>query len=79
MGRNHTSPHLNSFLGDYLQKIKCPDCDAEILILPDLKRMNQAIEEHINKEHSKDTPQAILRRMKIRDSLSNQVLEVLGR
>jgi hypothetical protein len=58
--------------------IKCPQCGDEILMIPTLKNMNQAIENHIqiHKELLKDQP---LQRQKtaiqIRLDLAHQVLK----
>ncbi len=58
--------------------IKCPDCGDEILMIPTLKTMNQAIENHIkiHKELLKNQP---LQRQKtaiqIRLDLAQQVLK----
>lgn len=35
--------------GNYFKRgfIKCPDCDEEILMVPTLKKMSEAIENHV--------------------------------
>lgn len=58
--------------------IKCPRCGDEILMIPTLKTMNQAIENHvrIHKELLKNEP--ILRQrtaMQVRLDLAHQVLK----
>ena len=63
----------------YLKKgyIKCPKCGEQILMIPTLKKMNDAIENHINihKNQLKDKP--IARQhiaIQIRLDLAHQVL-----
>jgi DNA-directed RNA polymerase subunit RPC12/RpoP len=62
--------------------IKCPECGDEILMIPTLKTMNQAIENHvkIHKELLKNNP---LERQKtaiqIRLDLAQQVLKQASR
>ncbi len=65
---------------DHLRRgfIKCPDCGDEILMSPTLRKMNQAIENHVkvHKEILKDRP--ILKQqtaMQIRLDLAQQVLQ----
>lgn len=61
--------------------IKCPDCGEEILMIPTLKTMNQAIENHVklHKETLKNNP--LLEHqtaMHIRLDLAQQVLQLAG-
>ncbi len=65
---------------DHLKRgfIKCPDCGDEILMIPTLRQMNQAIENHVkvHKEILRDRP--LLRQqtaMQIRLDLAQQVLK----
>jgi hypothetical protein len=58
--------------------IKCPDCGEEILMIPTLRKMNEAIENHVkgHKEMLKDN--ALFRQhtaIQIRLDLAQQVLE----
>jgi hypothetical protein len=66
--------------GSYLKKgfIKCPECGEEILMIPTLRMMNEAIENHvkIHKETLKADP--LLKQntaMHIRLDLAQQVLQ----
>ena len=58
--------------------IKCPECGDEILMIPTLRQMNQAIENHVkvHKEILSDRPfQKQQTAMQIRLDLAHQVLE----
>ncbi len=64
----------------YLRRglIKCPECGGEMLMIPTLRKMNQAIENHVkvHKELLKDRP--LLKQhkaMQIRLDLAQQVLQ----
>jgi hypothetical protein len=66
--------------GNYQRRgyIKCPQCGEEILMIPTLKIMNQAIEGHvqIHKEQLKDKPfQRQRTAIQIRLDLAQQVLK----
>ena len=52
------------------QFIKCPLCQTDILILPDIKAMTKAIEEHA-KQHA---PQARYKRAQLINNLTQQLL-----
>jgi len=56
--------------------IKC-ECGAKILLLPDLKEMNCAIEAHVakHKKMNKSTAKAKITIGKIRQNLTQQVIE----
>lgn len=58
--------------------IKCPDCGEEILITPTLRKMNEAIENHIQLHKKKTELKPLLDYSKpitIRISLARQTLE----
>jgi hypothetical protein len=58
--------------------IKCPDCGEEILLIPTLKVMNQAIENHVWKHKDQLKSDAIKMHqlaILIRLSLTGQVLQ----
>jgi hypothetical protein len=60
--------------------IKCPDCSDEILITPTLKKMNEAIENHIELHRKKTELKPLLNYTKpitIRLALARQILETL--
>jgi hypothetical protein len=64
----------------YVKKglIKCPDCGQEILITPTLKKMNEAIENHIQLHRKKTELKPLLNYTKpiiIRLALAKQILE----
>jgi len=57
--------------------IKCPECCEEILLIPSLRAMNEAIENHVNthKETLKSTPLVMHdKSINIRLDLAQQVL-----
>ena len=57
--------------------IKCPECSEEILMIPSLKAMNEAIENHVraHKETLKTSPLMMhSKSMNIRLDLAQQVL-----
>jgi hypothetical protein len=59
--------------------IKCPECGEEILMVPTLRKMNEAIENHvqIHKEQLKTTPLIEHHTaMHIRLDLAQQVLQL---
>jgi hypothetical protein len=63
----------------YVKKgfIKCPECGEEILMLPSLRKMNEAIENHVklHKELLKNSPLiSNIKSMNIRLDLAQQVL-----
>jgi hypothetical protein len=58
--------------------IRCPECGEEILMVPTLEKMIEAIENHISthrKQQSSETNEATLKPADIRTDLSEQVLE----
>ena len=58
--------------------IKCPDCNDEILITPTLRKMNEAIENHIEMHRKKTELKPLLNYTKpitIRLALARQILE----
>jgi hypothetical protein len=58
--------------------IKCPDCGQEILITPTLRKMNEAIESHIQLHKKKTESKPFLSYTKpitIRLALARQILE----
>jgi hypothetical protein len=65
----------------YLKKgyIRCPECGEEILMLPALRKMSEAIENHvkIHKEQLNTTPSLMQQQtaMHIRLDLAQQVLQ----
>lgn len=61
-----------------MDTIVCPECHEEILIVPNLKRMSEAIERHVDK-HRKDTPENTLLCTKIHSSLTQQILIAVAR
>lgn len=60
--------------------IRCPECGEEILMLPALRKMSEAIENHvkIHKEHLNTTPSIMQQQtaMHIRLDLAQQVLQL---
>lgn len=69
--------------------IKCNSCGEEILVVPDPRKMCQAIENHINKFHRKlfrgEDVRANLERaknrmecIKLRESLLNQIIDMIA-
>jgi hypothetical protein len=62
--------------------VKCPECGEEILMVPTLRVMNQAIETHvqIHKEQLKENPiKEHSKAIRIRLTLMGQVLKQAGR
>jgi hypothetical protein len=64
----------------YVKKgfIKCPDCGEQILITPTLRKMNEAIENHIQLHKKKIESKPLLNYTKpiiIRLALARQILE----
>jgi hypothetical protein len=58
--------------------IKCPDCGQEILITPTLRKMNEAIENHIQlhkKKHESKPLSNYTKSIAIRLALAKQILE----
>jgi hypothetical protein len=58
--------------------IRCPECGEEILMVPTLAKMIEAIENHINthrKQEFGETSAATLKPPNIRTDLTEQVLE----
>ena len=49
--------------------IKCDSCGAEILLVPNVKLMSQAIEAHVAKHRKKDPALAELEAERLRDNL----------
>ena len=58
-----------------MQLLKCPYCDTEILLVPDLKKMGEAIERHVKQHQQKGTLEAIVEGAHVRSRLSQLVLE----
>ncbi len=62
----------------YVKKgfIKCPECDEEILITPTLRKMNVAIENHVQLHNAKfdSNPLKYTKSIKIRLALTYQIL-----
>ena len=62
----------------YVKKgfIKCPECDEEILITPTLRKMNVAIESHVqlHKETIDSNPLKYTSSIRIRLALTHQIL-----
>ena len=67
------APHINKF-------IRCPDCGEQIMMVPDLTQMIEAIENHIsthedhNYEYPKRDPIEHPKAPIIREDLTEQVL-----
>jgi hypothetical protein len=62
-----------------IRYITCPECGQLILIIPTLRKMNEAIENHVNL-HKEEQKRAILGNVKpinIRLDLANQILQKL--
>ncbi len=62
--------------------IRCPDCGKEILLIPTLRVMNEAIENHVNfhKEQLENVPIARQRiAISVRFALMTQVLKQVRR
>jgi hypothetical protein len=58
--------------------IKCPECGDEILMIPTLRQMNQAIENHVKVHKEMLSQRPLLKQqtaMQIRLDLAQQVLE----
>jgi hypothetical protein len=67
----------------YVKKgfIKCPECGEEILIVPTLRKMNEAIENHVQLHKEKTSPNLLLKHTKpisIRLALAQQILHRLN-
>ncbi len=60
-----------------LPVIKCSFCGAEIILLPNVKLMSEAIEAHVQKhiQKIKDAPKAEAEAEHLRDNLITQVLD----
>lgn len=60
----------------HLPLLKC-ECGAEILLLPDLRLMNHAIEVHVSehRKKEKDPKKASIEAARIRDILIDQLLK----
>jgi hypothetical protein len=63
----------------YLKKgyIKCPECGEEILVVPSLKKMNEAIENHVQAHKYEMAPNLLLKHVRpinIRLALAHQIL-----
>ncbi len=63
----------------YLKKgyIKCPECGEEILVVPALKKMNEAIENHVQQHKAQTAPNLLVKYTKpicIRLALAQQIL-----
>jgi hypothetical protein len=76
--KNFRSAQKTVSLQDYIEKlvlIEC-ECGAKILLLPDLKEMNCAIEAHVaeHKKIEKSTMKAKIAVRKIRQNLTQQVI-----
>ena len=66
----------------YLKKgfIKCPECGKEILIVPTLRKMNEAIENHVQLHKEETAPNLLIKHTKpisIRLALAQQILHKL--
>jgi hypothetical protein len=66
----------NQKLSEHLPVLKC-ECGAEILLLPDLKFMNHAIETHVaeHRKKEKDPRKAAATASRIRQILIEQLLK----
>ena len=60
-----------------LTMITCSSCGAEIMLVPDVKLMSQAIEAHVEKHklRAKNSPVAEEEAERIRDDLIKQVFQ----
>ena len=59
--------------------IKCPECGEEILIVPTLKKMNEAIECHVQQHRAEAASSLLLkhtRPINIRLALAEQILQL---
>jgi DNA-directed RNA polymerase subunit RPC12/RpoP len=57
--------------------IKCPECGEKILIVPTLRKMNEAIENHVQLHKEKTAPNLLQKHAKainIRLALAQQIL-----
>ena len=60
--------------------IVCPECNQEILLVPTLRKMNEAIENHINKHRLEIEDNPLIKHIKpinIRLALARQTIEQL--
>ena len=60
--------------------IKCPECGEEILIVPTLRKMNEAIENHVQlhkAEASKNLLQKHTKPIGVRLALAEQILQTI--
>jgi hypothetical protein len=62
-----------------IRYITCPECGQLILMIPTLKKMNEAIENHVNhhKEEQKDDILKNVKPINIRLDLAHQILQKL--